>query len=291
MKLKHLAPQFRTLLTPEFLAGTARLGADLSIHERAFVRPKGRDVPEVDHLVCIANKAMEKFHGERSSIIGSDQWLAPRVHASLRLTRREAGDPTVWNYLATVPLEAYVRWRWSDEDAMTVGAERFLCGEYNKHAIARLWWGAELTRNGSDYAATRLLFVNQDLQNSWVKTRLFRHRPTAIASLRLLSTFNEGEFADSDIIRDLVKSFNMALTTTMLDAVAPSGDVDSASLRDWCGEAVDETRWFDAEPEGPPETPVPAAHIADVTELLRRVVSKTRFQKRKRSRATTTRAR
>jgi hypothetical protein len=211
----------------------------------------------------------------------SDRWLAPRVHATLRLTRREAGDPGVWSYLAIVLLEEYVRWRWKGADE-SVAAERFQCGELNKHAIARLWWGAELTRNGPDYAATQLLFVNQDLQNSWVKTKLFRHRPTAIASLRLLSTYNGGQFADSDTIRTLVKSFNMALTTTMLDAVAPSREVDAQTLREWCQEDVDETTMFEEMPSGPAEERVDEQGISAVTELLKRVVSKTRFIKRKR---------
>lgn len=283
--LKRLAPQFRALLTPEFLAGTAPLGPDVKTHEKEFVRPDGFDKPNIEHLIGIVEKAMEKYPGGRPRAIESDQWLAPRVHATLRLTRREAGDPTVWNYLAAVHLEHYVRWRWADEGNGKIVPERFLCGEYNKHAIARLWWGAELTRNGPDYTVTRHLFVNQDLQNSWVKTRLFRHRPTALASLRLLSTYKDGEFADSNTIRDLVKSFNMALTTTMLDAVAPSIDVDAQSVRDWCQEDVDETTMFEAMPDGPAEAPIDEAHIIAVTELLKRVVSKTKFTKRERGAA------
>jgi len=127
-----------------------------------------------------------------------------------------------------------------------------------------------------------MLFVNQDLQNSWVKTRLFRHRATAIASLRLLSTYNTGDFADSDTIRDLIKSFNMALTSTMLDTVAPSMNVDAQSVREWCEDDVDETTMFEEMPVGPAEQPVEEDHVQAVTELLRRVISKTRFSKRKR---------
>jgi len=189
----------------------------------------------------------------------------------------------IWSYAATVVLEDYVRWRWGSDHG--VAAERFICGEFNKHALARLWWGAELTRNGSDYSATSLLFVNQDLQNSWVKTRLFRHRPTALASLRLLSTFDNGYFADSDTIRDLIKSFNMALTTTMLDAVAPSVDVDAQSIRDWFSEPVDETTMFEEMPIGPEEEAIEPAAIDAITELLKRVVAKTRFSRRKRTKA------
>jgi hypothetical protein len=111
------------------------------------------------------------------------------------------------------------------------------------------------------------------------------HRPTALASLRLLSTYDNGEFGDSDTIRDLIKSFNMALTTTMLDAAAPSPDVDAQSVRDWCEEEVDETTMFEEMPTRPAEQAIDEAHIAAVTDLLTRVVSKTRFIKRTRTAA------
>jgi len=41
----------------------------------------------------------------------SDSWLAPRVHATLRLTRQEASDPRIWIYLAVVSAPDYVRHR------------------------------------------------------------------------------------------------------------------------------------------------------------------------------------
>ena len=40
---------------------------------------------------------------------------------------------------------------------------------------------------------------------------------------------------------------------------------------------------YEEMPVGPPEAPVDEAHILAVTELLRRVISKTRFAKRKRT--------
>jgi hypothetical protein len=279
IELKRLAPQFRTLVTADFLVNKAAIDGSLATH---VMEPEHQRKSDLEHLVNIVSKAIEKFSETKRG--ESDQWLAPRVHATLRLTRREAGDPGVWNYVGICVLEEYVRWRWQ-ADTNAVAAERFVCGEYNKHAVARLWWGAELTRNGPDYMSTQLLFKNQDVQNSWVKTRLFRHRPTALASLRLLSTYNNGEFADSNTIRDLIKSFNMALTTTMLDAVAPSTDVDAQSVREWCAKPVDETTMYEDMPIGPDEPPVDEQHIEAVTDLLRRVVSKTHFTNRKHSAA------
>lgn len=40
-----------------------------------------------------------------------DAWLAPRLHAVLRLTRAEAADPALWNYLALGVAPDFVVWR------------------------------------------------------------------------------------------------------------------------------------------------------------------------------------
>jgi len=80
-------------------------------------------------------KAMQKFTDSKRE--ESDRWLAPRVHATMRLTRREAGEPGLWSYLAVQVLEDYIRWRWKGAEGI-VAPERFVCGEFNKHAVARL---------------------------------------------------------------------------------------------------------------------------------------------------------
>jgi hypothetical protein len=98
----------------------------------------------------------------------------------------------------------------------------------------------------------------------------------------VLSNLNNGEFATSDQIRDLVKSFNMALTTTLLDSVALDPGPDAAAVCQWCAEQVDETKWYDAEPEGPQEAEVTSESVEAVGQLLQRVISKTRFARRKR---------
>lgn len=271
-KLKRLIPQFRSAMSEAFLAGRE----DIDVDVRKYVKDFAREI-DLTPLVNVVGKAMEKFPAKPEE---SDRWLAPRVHATLRLTRREAADQAVWDYLAIFHLKDYVLWRWKRDER--VGPERFAGREYNKHAIARLWWGAEVTRNGDDYEATSLLFVKQDVQNSWFKTRLFRHRPTAIASLKYLSTFSDGSWA-GDEQRTLVKSLNMALTTTMLDAVADNPAVDADGLIEWQTGDINETEMFEQSPLGPPEQKLPEKSVEAVTQLLRRITSKTKFTKRDRN--------
>src|SRR4051794_10751697 len=60
---------------------------------------------------AVIDEAMKRL--KRSE---SDQWLGPRLHATLRLTRREAADKRIWDYLTVVEFPDYVRWRWKDQD-------------------------------------------------------------------------------------------------------------------------------------------------------------------------------
>ena len=168
-RLHTLDPQARHLVSEDFLAGTAT--PDWTKYLKDFARSV-----DLEPFRTIVEKAMERFAADPTA---SDSWLAPRVHATLRLTRREAADPRVWDYLAVIVAPDYVRWRWGGADGTQPKAARFVGPEY-KQALARLWWGAEMTRNARDYTWTKVLFANQDFQNSWARLDLFHHRPASI---------------------------------------------------------------------------------------------------------------
>lgn len=269
MKLQILEPQARKLITEDFRAG--KLFQPFDKHLKSFPR-------EIDlgPLMAVLQKAMDKFSPDPKA---SDGWLAPRVHAALRLNRREASLRAVWEFLAVVAFPDYVRWRWGSDGPAE--PERFIGPEY-KQAFARLWWGAEFTRNGESYKWTSTLFANQDFQNSWARLDLFHHRAASIAAARYLSTFNGGKMATSDQVRQLVTGFNMVLTTTMLDAVAPDSGVDVEAVREWCKETPDETKLINFEPEGPSEAAVPEDSILAVEGLLKHAAEVTTFFRRDR---------
>ena len=56
--------------------------------------------------------------------------------------------------------------------------DRFI-GEDSKNALARLWWAAELTRNGSDYSSTEKALSNSRFAVSWQHLDALHHRPAA----------------------------------------------------------------------------------------------------------------
>ena len=57
----------------------------------------------LENLFLEALKNEDQFINQKSSLQATtlqEQWLAPRIHYGLRLTRYEASNPEVWNYLA-----------------------------------------------------------------------------------------------------------------------------------------------------------------------------------------------
>ena len=114
----------------------------------------------------------------------TDAYLSPRVHAALRLTRREAADAGMWCWLASTVGHEYTTWRWAGGEAQVVARNRWR-GPIHKQSLARLWWGAELFRNGPDYATQ--LFVHQDTPNSVIHREFARCRPLAVAMDQVLA--------------------------------------------------------------------------------------------------------
>lgn len=78
----------------------------------------------------------------------TDAWLAPRLHFALRIPRRLASDPGFWSWVAVEYGRPYVQLRWGDKQ----NVQWRYTGPLTRNAISRLWWAAELTRNGPDYS-------------------------------------------------------------------------------------------------------------------------------------------
>src|SRR2546430_2753608 len=97
--LKLLARGARGEIMPAFLEGTA--GVDVGRYVSVF----HRDV-DLAPLERVVEEATTRFADHAAE--ASDAWLAARVHATLRLSRREAADASLWAYLAVVAFPDYV---------------------------------------------------------------------------------------------------------------------------------------------------------------------------------------
>ncbi|MEU5031410.1 DUF6339 family protein [Streptomyces milbemycinicus] len=180
----------------------------------------------------LIDDAMAKFRDERPT--AADAWLAPRLHETLRLTRREAADKRLWTYLALGVAPDYVIWRHRSEPKADgspglVASDKFV-GPHYKQTFARLWWAAELFRDGSDYRPVVVACGNQDMLNSALRLDAIDHRPTALALIRLME---RGTVRTGREVNALTSAVNAAAATLMYDAIAPDAESDGEALRDW----------------------------------------------------------
>ncbi|MFF2194451.1 DUF6339 family protein [Streptomyces sp. NPDC058157] len=221
----------------------------------------------VEPIRSLVEDAMFEFREDRTR---ADAWLAPRLHATLRLTRREAADKRLWTHLALAVAPDYVVWRHLSEPTANrpekrVAAERFR-GPADRQCFSRLWWAAELFRNGSDYEPVGVACGNQDLIHTVLRSELIDHRPTAQALVRLLES---GQVTGGRAINGLSVAINAAGATLIYDILAPDEPRDPARLRDWIAEAESAPPVERYElPDGPDEDPVPEESVAALTDYF-----------------------
>ncbi|MDT0308364.1 DUF6339 family protein [Streptomyces sp. DSM 44917] len=210
--------------------------------------------------------AMRRF--DEGSRTQADAWLAPRLHATLRMTRAEAADSALWNFLALVVAPDYVVWRHlprptKKNEVPTVAAARFR-GIHYTQALARLWWAAELFRDGEDYGPAVAACRNQDVLNTVLRLDVIDHRPTARAVIRLLET---GAVGTGREVNALATAVNSAGSTLMFEITAPDEGPDVDALRHWIEEAeLAPPVSRDSLPAGPEDGPVPAASVESLVE-------------------------
>jgi len=253
-------------LTEELLTGEqVHGGIDLA----KVVEPLPEDDARwsVEPIRSLVEDAMYGFREDRTR---ADAWLATRLHATLRLTRREAADKRLWNHIAMGVAPDYVAWRHLSEPTANrpqrrIAAER-CCGPADRQCFSRLWWAAELFRNGPDYEPVEAACGNQDLIHTVLRMELIDHRPTAQALVRLLKS---GQVSTGREIFGLSVAINAAGATLVYDVLGQDEPRDPARLRDWIAEAgsappVDRRRL----PDGPDEDPVPEESVAALTDYF-----------------------
>ncbi|WP_225755645.1 DUF6339 family protein [Actinotalea sp. Marseille-Q4924] len=208
----------------------------------------GSPVPLAAFADLMANWADHRDAGRWSADRAeSDRWLAPRVHWALRLTRAQAGDRQVWLWLA-LQCADYVRWRWDGDKGVT---EDRWTGAVNKQAIARLWWGGELFRDGSDYRPVVRAFVRQDLPNSYLHRPFLRCRPLALALLEVAAPEGREEEVSADDVNDLARVVNLATAGAPPEAEVGYAADDVAGYVRWVRQTPQQPFGWDVLPDGP----------------------------------------
>lgn len=260
MNLKRIKPQARSLVVLE------NYGSQPEGIYKDYIETFERDV-NLEPLLFMLAETLKRF--ERENKVESDGWLAPRIHASLRLYRREAADISIWEYLSLTITEVqkYIKWRWGDENGQVQNKDRIF-GRDRRHGLARLWWTAELTRNGSDYSTTIQAFKSgsQDLINYLTDVDFSHNRAAAIAYIHFFTS--ESEHRKAKESKEIGKALNHVLTTIMLDDLVPNPGTDTDAYQRWVSQTPDETLMLDELPKGPNEPKIETEKINKVIKLL-----------------------
>ncbi|MFF9088018.1 DUF6339 family protein [Streptomyces sp. NPDC014991] len=221
----------------------------------------------VEPLRDLVDDAMHQFQANRTD---ADGWFAPRLHATLRLTRREAADQRLWNHLALAVAPDYVAFRHPPAPRRGGGPPRInrdrFKGAADRQCFSRLWWLAEMFRNGGDYTPVVAACANQDLIHNALRLDLLDHRPTAQALVRVLE---RGVVSTGREINGLMTAINTAGATLVYDALAPDEPRDSEALRQWIAEAESAPPVpRHSLPDGPDEEPVPEESVVTLTDYF-----------------------
>ncbi len=234
----------------------------------------------------LLDEAMRRFSDSRT---GADAWVAPRLHATVRMTRAEAADPELWNFLALVVAPDYVVWRHKGAAAgeaagtMQVAPAARFTGPHYTQAFARLWWAAELFRDGDSYAPVETACSTQDMLNTVLRLEIIDHRPTAQAIVRVLTgLIAAGTPRLGDHVNALASAVNTAGGTLMYDVIAEDALPDAGALQDWIGEAdyAPAVPW-ESLPDGPGDGRVPAGAVETLALMFEKLHAEAPLRRRK----------
>jgi hypothetical protein len=199
----------------------------------------------------------------------------------LRITRREAAEPGLWNFLAIRMAPDYVLWRHAGRlssagEAGATNLKRF-CGSFHTQAFGRLWWAAELLRNGDDYSPVELGCANQELFQTFLRSDIIHHRPAAQAVARMVSALDTREAVA------LSKTLNTAGSTLLYETLAPDEEQDVDAHRAWLAKADAAYTPYDSLPDGPYDGRVPGSSVDVLLTLFEKLFAEAPVRGRDRS--------
>jgi hypothetical protein len=217
---------------------------------RQVMRDNGTTVGlrALDHLISDFQTRRNDHAGWADDRPSSDRWLAPRIHHALRLTRSEASSQGTWLWLA-LRYPEYMQWRWGS-GLKGITEERWW-GPVHKQALARLWWGAEIFRNGADYRPVERAFFRQDLPNSYLHRPLVRCRSLALAVLDQVAPAGRETEISSDEINDLARVLNLVTAGAPPELETGHQSDDVVAFANWTSTIPGVPVAWDRLPAGP----------------------------------------
>lgn len=219
----------------------------VNIELRPVLRADGSTVglATLDSLLDAVTMNIE--NGEWPNRSHSDSWIAPRLHYALRISRAHASEKSMWEWLGSTRWQEYVYWRWADTTG-TVASDRWF-GGINKQALARLWWGAELLRDGPDYKPVATAFKFQDFPNSLLHRPVLRCRSFALGIMEAL--FDGGVQRSSRDVNALARILNLTTAGRPPEAATNFASDDRDAVAAWISNDAAPGDWDSETLEGP----------------------------------------
>ncbi|ALG13364.1 DUF6339 family protein [Kibdelosporangium phytohabitans] len=250
----------------------------VALHRAATDPPAPQKRWDVWPVRELLDEAVRRFEDSPTE---ADAWLAPRLHATLRMTRAEAADSRRWNYLSMLVAPDYVVWRHKRNE---IAESARFSGPHYTQAFSRLWWAAELFRDGDDYRPAEFACGFQDVLNTTMRLDVIDHRPTAIAIIRVLEKLKaDGVSRMSDRVNALSSAVNAAGSTLVYDVIATDDPVDNDALQEWIEEAehMPPVPW-DRLPDGPDDGMVNENAVNTLVPLFEKLLQDAPLRHRRR---------
>lgn len=248
---------------------------DLSDHEEPIEEVFGPDDKRVEVALDTVRGLIERSLEEDRTDTELDQWLSPRLHYSLRIPRRIAGDKGFWTWLTVEAGQNYVQRRWlgkssSDPDVVTMFR---YTGPILRNALARLWWAAEMVRDGPSYEYVEPVFARVWTAQYALELRYSWYRPAAIAFTRVSEGLDGGGKLSADEMKELSKRVNSYLSLRCLEQIGFDETVDEPWDYDWLARSPSLTEVTQGELRGPDDGYASEQAVAELTEWLRTLAS------------------
>lgn len=226
--LHRLTENGQRLVGEPFLRGEVEINSEeLAEYVEPLPEEPTADLSSLDDRVDDIVVKYDEFDTSMDGALASD------IHQYLDVSRRVAGDPGLWHWLAVERYPDFVRHRW-EYRSETAMREKFLGAgsDLYSNALHRLWWIAELTYDEAtgDYSLTESVFDNQTMVNKVFDRWFARYEPATVAVCEALKDEPSG------VIDEATNRFNHTLTGVQLEGL------DRAGAEDVIRQIVDDVR-------------------------------------------------
>jgi hypothetical protein len=209
MMLRGLRAEGKRLLTPELASGETPRWSEREYGPLLLELERKIALDALDHAVDLTLAATPAFEP------AADVLLAPRLHRALPLSRREASSPAPWRFLSVVHRPDLVRHRWENRSWASMRARFWTAGTRpDSNVFSRLWWIAELSRDGDDYGLAEAVLSRPALATGLFIRALSSHRPAVAACCHVLAD------ASSSDVEATLKLLHKTLSTLVLEAMS-----------------------------------------------------------------------